>query len=174
LLEADFLYNVAEWKPVVKYEVNGRMGKLTIEQPHYGTGALGATRNEWNLSLNETVPMSLRIEAGVGKSNFELGGLDLTGLDIRTGVGEATVDLLGRWRHDVEASIKGGIGQVTLRLPDKVGVWVEVEKAIGSIHANSLRKEGNTYVNDAFGKANVTLRLHVQAGIGEIRLDSGG
>src|SRR6266480_4783372 len=82
LLEADFLYNVASWKPEVKYEVAGRQGRLSIKQPQEGVGPMGNTRNEWNLTLNNQVPMDLRIEAGVGKSNFELGDLSLTRLDV--------------------------------------------------------------------------------------------
>src|SRR5205809_6504395 len=98
LLEADFLYNVASWKPEVKYEVAGRQGRLSIKQPQEGVGPMGNTRNEWNLTLNNQVPMDLRIEAGVGKSNFELGDLSLTRLDVQTGVGEATLDLIGDWK----------------------------------------------------------------------------
>jgi N-terminal domain of toast_rack, DUF2154 len=174
LLEADFLYNVSQWKPVVKYDVNGGQGVLSIVQPSFGSNGMGNTRNEWNLSLSDAVPMDLKIECGVGKSNFELGGLMLTGLDVQSGVGEATLDLIGDWKRDLHASVKGGIGQLTLRLPDKIGVHVQAEKAIGSIHATGLRKEDNAYVNDAFGKSKVTLHLHIQTGIGEIRLESGG
>jgi hypothetical protein len=41
-----------------------------------------------NLSLSDAVPMDLKIECGVGKY-FELYDL-LTGLDVQSGVGEAT------------------------------------------------------------------------------------
>ena len=174
LLEADFLYNVPPWKPEVKYEVQGSQGLLSIKQPNFGSNAIGNTRNEWNLSLNDAVPMDLKIECGVGKSNFELGGLMLTGLDVQTGVGETTLDLIGDWKRDLRATVKGGIGELTLRVPDKIGVRVQAEKAIGSIHSTGLRKEDNAYVNDAFGKSKVTLDFHIQAGIGEIRLESGG
>ena len=174
LLEADFLYNVPQWKPEVRYEVQGSHGLLSIKQPEFGSNALGNTRNEWNLSLNDAVPMELRIECGVGKSNFELGGLKLTGLDVQTGVGETALDLIGDWKKDLHASVKGGIGQLTLRVPEKIGVHVQAEKAIGSIRSTGLRMENGAYVNDAFGKSQVTLHFHIQAGIGEIRLESGG
>src|SRR5262245_51289093 len=125
LLEADFLYIVPQWRPEVKYELRGTQGFLVIRQPEFGSNALGNTRNEWHLSLNDTVPTDLKIECGVGKSNFELGGLSLTGLDVKTGVGETTLDLIGDWKRDLEANVKGGIGEVTLRLPDKVGIRVQ-------------------------------------------------
>jgi len=174
LLEADFLYNVAEWKPEVKYEIKGNQGILRIRQSSFGTNAMGRARNEWNLTLNDKVPLDLKIATKVGKSNFDLGGLNLTGLDVQTGVGETTLDFLGDWKRDLHASIKGGIGEVTLHLPDKVGVRVETEKAIGSVDATGLKKQDDAFVNEAFGKSKVTLNFHIQAGIGAIRLEVGG
>ena len=170
LLEADFLYNVASWRPEVRYEVDGRQGRLSIKQPHK-EGSLGNTRNEWNLALNNQIPMDLKIEAGVGKSNFDLGDLSLTRLDVQTGVGEATLDLIGDWKRNLDASIKGGIGQLTLRLPGRVGVHVEAQKGIGSIQVSGLKKEGDAYVNEAFQNSKVKLNFQIQAGIGEIRLE---
>src|SRR5947208_3595435 len=167
LLEADFLYNVASWRPEVRYEVDGRQGRLSIKQPHK-EGSLGNTRNEWNLALNNQIPMDLKIEAGVGKSNFDLGDLSLTMLDVQTGVGEATLDLIGDWKRNLDASIKGGIGQLTLRLPGRVGVHVEAQKGIGSIQVSGLKKEGDAYVNEAFQNSKVKLNFQIQAGIGEI------
>ena len=174
LLEADFLFNVAQWKPELRYDVQGGQGVLTIKQLNFGTTAMGNARNEWNLFLNNKVPIYLKIQSGVGRSNFDLGGFMLTGLEVQTGVGETTLDLLGDWKKDLHASIKSGIGQLTLRLPDKVGVRVQAEKAIGAIRTTGLRREENTYLNDAYGKSKVTLDFQVQAGIGEIRLESGG
>jgi hypothetical protein len=171
LLEADFIYNIPSWKPEVRYEVNGKEGTLSVRQPNASRSGGGRTRNEWNLSLNDRVPLDLRVECGVGKSNLELGSLLLEDLDIQTGVGETTVELLGDWKKDLHANVKGGVGQVTLRLPSTVGVHVESDKGIGSVNASGLRKEGNTYTNEAYGKSKVTLNIHVQAGIGEIRLE---
>ena len=171
LLDADFIYNVASWKPQVKYEVQGKEGVLTVRQPDTGSSGGSRTKNEWNLSFNDKVPIDLRVESGVGQSNFELGSLSLDNLEIQTGVGEATVELLGDWKKDLHASIKGGIGKATLRLPVNVGVRVEPDKGIGSVSARGLHKEGNIYTNESYGKSKVTLNIHVQAGIGEIQLE---
>jgi hypothetical protein len=170
LLEADFLYNIARWKPEVTYGISGDQGRLVVKQPSNTGNPWGSVRNEWNLRLSDDVPLELRVELGVGKSKLEIGSLSLTGLNIQTGVGEALVDLTGDWKKDLDARIDGGIGKLTLRLPDHVGVRVEAEKGIGSIRATGLKKEGNAYINNAFGKSEVTLSLRIQAGIGEIHL----
>jgi hypothetical protein len=172
LLEGEFVYNVARWKPELKYEVFGENGKLTVRQPEsHGAPTGGRTKNEWNLNLNEKVPLNLQVELGVGKSELELGSLNLKQLDIHTGVGECTLDLSGDWKQDLRADIDGGIGQVTLRLPAQVGVQAEVDKGIGGIHARDFKKEGNSYRNEAYGKSKVTLYLRIKAGIGEVRLE---
>ena len=57
--------------------------------------------------------------------------------------------------------------------PSAVGVYVDVLSGIGKISTNGLRRDGNTYMNDAYGKAEVTLRINISAGVGEINLELG-
>jgi predicted membrane protein len=111
---------------------------------------------------------------GAGTGELKLGGLTLTSLEIAMGAGEMEVDLTGDWQHDLEALIQGGVGEVNIRLPSNVGVWVEARDGIGEINAQGLKREGGAYVNDAYGQSDVTLRLRVNGGIGEINLISAG
>jgi hypothetical protein len=171
LLDADFIYNVSQWKPEVSYEVQGDEGKLRIRQPSVEGIPRGNSKYQWNLSFNSQVPLDLRVELGAGKSTLQLGELSLTKLEVETGVGETTIDLNGEWKQDLNAKIEGGIGQVNVHLPRDTAVGVEAEKGIGSVKVDGLRKDGKLYVNDAFGKTTPTLRIHVEAGIGEIRLE---
>lgn len=172
LLEGELVYNVSRWKPLVKYEVMGEEGKLSIVQPDsQQMNTSGKARNDWNLTLNDDVPLRLDVTLGVGKSTLELGALKLTDLKVKTGVGEATIDLTGDWKNDLRAEIQGGIGKVTVRLPRQIAVRVDAQKGIGSLRATDFKKEGGSYVNDAYGKSNVTLNLKVETGIGEIRLE---
>ena len=83
---------------------------------------------------------------------------------------EVELDLVGQWDHDLDASIKGGVGEITVHLPSNVGVRVDASKGIGSIKAHGFMKEGGDYVNEAYGKSGVTLSIDINAGIGEIRL----
>jgi len=80
------------------------------------------------------------------------------------------VDLTGDWKNDLDARIQGGVGQATIRLPEDTAVRVQASGGIGQIQAGSLKKDGEAYVNDA--KTDVTLRVTVEAGIGQIRLET--
>src|SRR5688500_6170862 len=54
LMEGDFSYNVAEWKPEVSYDVSGDEGQLVVRQGGTeGSNLTGEARNEWNVSLND-------------------------------------------------------------------------------------------------------------------------
>ncbi len=193
LLAADFRYNVADFKPEVAYSDN----VLTVRQPDVeGRASLwdvGDYRYEWDLRLNDSVPMEMRINLGAGTAGLKLSSLSLTRLDIdagagdiavdlagvpsltrlnaKMGAGRLTLDLTGDWQADLDAKIEGGVGGATLRLPHSVGVRVEAEGGLGTVNASGLTKDGSVYVNDAYGQSAVTLHINVKAGVGVIDLE---
>lgn len=195
LMEADFTYNVDEIKPQVTYSG----GDLTVRQGEARAGItslfdLDEYRNEWDLSFNDDVPMDMTINLGAGRSDLVLGSLaldkvvvnagagevmlELTGapsvsnLDFLMGAGQVTLDLTGGWQNDLDASIDGGVGELTLRLPDDAGVRVQVDRGIGQINTNGLSQDGDVYVNDAYETAEVRIRIDISAGVGQINLIS--
>jgi hypothetical protein len=122
LMEADFAYNVADWKPKVDYDVSGDTGKLSVKQGSgKGVRLGGDARNEWDLRLNDEVPTDLVVNMGAGESDLDLDSLSLTGLDLQMGAGETTVDLTGDYDRDFDASIQGGVGEATVMLPSEIG-----------------------------------------------------
>jgi len=172
LMEADFSYNVADWKPRVSYDVSGAEGDLVVKQGSGGGVRLGGkARNEWDISLNDEMPTDLVVQMGAGESDLDLDSLSLTGLDLQMGAGKTTVDLTGDYTQDFDASIKGGVGEATVLLPSEIGVRARAQGGLGSINAKGLQREGESYLNDAYGDSDVTLDVDVQGGVGEINLE---
>ncbi len=172
LVEADFSYNVADWKPQMDYDVNDDVGELTVKQGSGDDGRLGGgARNEWDLRLNDDVPTGLVVEMGAGESDLDLDSLSLTGLDLEMGAGETTVDLTGDYAQDFDASIEGGVGEATVLVPSEVGVRVRAEGGLGKINAEGFQREGEAYVNDAYGDSDVSLNVDVRGGVGSINLE---
>ena len=172
LLEANFVYNVAEWKPEVNYRVIGKRGYLNIKQPSDVVDIpLGKIQYEWDLLLDNDIPMDLSIILGAGDNTINLGGLSLTSLDIITGAGTTTIDLRGDWQHDLDISLKGGIGGAILQLPSEVGVHVDITGGVGKINAGDMERVGRAYVNDAYGESEVTLGIDIVGGVGTISLE---
>lgn len=174
LLDADFTYPGSRWKPEVNYTVRGANGRLEIRQPEGLGGPRRGGQYIWDLRLSNKVPLEMRVELGAGKAELTLGTLSLSKLELNMGVGETIVDLTGDWKNDFEARIHGGIGQATVKLPRDVGVRVRARGGIGEIRAGELKKDGDIYTNDAYGKSPVTLQVEVEGGIGQINLEFGG
>lgn len=172
LMEADFAYNVAAWEPGVDYEVVGDSGELSVHQRGLDEGVpTRDVRNEWDLKLNEEVPMDLAVQMGGGVGNLDLDNLALTGLNLDVGAGAIRVDLSGDWGRDLSAVVRGGAGQVTVLLPSQMGVRVDAGTRLGRVNAEGLRKEGEAYVNDAYGDSDATLKVEVTGGVGQINLE---
>lgn len=120
---------------------------------------------------NEADMSHLTLDAGTSR-------LDVTGIghagpervNVQGGVGDITLDLTGAWPGSADVKITAGIGSVTLRLPDDVGVRVETEDGPTSVDASGLRRTGDAYVNDAFGETDTELRIQITTGVGSIRL----
>ena len=173
LMEADFAYNVSEWEPEVSYDVSGETGELSVEQGSSDEGVRvgGDARNEWEVRFNDEVPTDLQVEMGAGESDLDLDSLTLTGLDLEMGAGQTTVDLTGDYGQDLEARLEGGVGEATVLLPSEVGVRARAEGGLGKINAEGLQREGDSYVNDAYGDSDVTLEVDVRGGVGQINLE---
>lgn len=173
LLDGDFTYNVAEWKPEVTYEVNGGVGNLEVTQPG-SDASVGNTRNEWDVRLNSATPTELTVNMGAGRARLTLSGMAVNHFEFNMGAGETTVDLTGNWRKDLSAQIHGGVGKAIVRLPRDVGVHVIARGGLGAINAHDLQKEGDAYVNELYGKSPITLSVEVEGGVGEIDLETVG
>lgn len=170
LLDADFRYRTPHGKPEVKYDVTGLRGYLTVRQPRGDSIGSNAGDNIWDLRLNDKVPIDLRMNLGAGQGVLRLAGMSVRRLEISMGAGELKLDLNGPWDTDLDAHIQGGVGQATVRLPRQVGVRVKASGGIGGISAQGLRMHEGYYVNDAYDKPGVRLRIDISGGVGQINL----
>jgi hypothetical protein len=171
LVAADFRYGANASKPDVHYDATAGRGSLTIKQPG-SNSTLTHTAKEWDLRLNNAVPMELDVNLGGGEAHLNLGSLTLRSLEVQIGAGELDLDLRGAPKKGYDARIRGGAGEATIRLPSSVGVEAKVQGGIGEVAASGLHQDGDRYFNDALGKSNVTIHLDVQGGVGEIKLIS--
>src|SRR5215471_19142799 len=63
LAEADFTYNVEEWKPKTDYHSTGSRGDLVISQPE-NSSSIGDTENHWDVRLNDNVLADISTRLG--------------------------------------------------------------------------------------------------------------
>ncbi len=169
LMDADFTYNVAAWKPDIRYSSTGPFGSLIVEQ-HGPTSSSGNAKNRWDLRFNDGVPLDLKVHVGAGEERLNLGSLSLHTVELEMGAGSLHLDLRGNPSKDYSVRIRGGVGEAVVYLPSKVGIAANVSGGIGEISVDGLHKSGDHYVNDAYERAAVRIRLDIQGGVGSIRL----
>ena len=172
VLEASFTYDDADWGPPrVDYAVEpGGQAKLAVEQIATGRPAMRQGRSDWVVRLNPLLTTRLSVKVGAGKASIALGGMALEQLRIESGVGELEVVLRGEWRGPLQAFIKAGIGDITLRLPRAAGVRIQTSVGLGSIEPYGLTRDGSAYTNALFGRGAADLDITLEGGMGKIKL----
>ena len=168
--QGDFGYAGWQGPPRVEYSVNGGIGELEVRQAEAGI-QVGPGDSTWNLRFRDDVPLEVYVEMGAGEGNLHLQGMDVTYLKVDMGAGRLDLDLTGGRQHDLDADVHGGVGQATIRLPKSVGVRVHASGGLGAVETDGLKREGDTYVNDAYGKTPANIRVNVEGGVGAIRFE---
>ena len=169
LMDAVFNYNVSTWKPQVHYRSFAGRADLSVRQPE-GSRHFGNSKYDWDLRLNDEIPMDVLVHFGAGEARLNLGSLNLRSLEVDMGVGEINLDLRGTPRRDYEVRIRGGVGEATVHLPTDAGIYAIAQGGIGEIKVRGLRQEGRHWVNDLYGNAKTQIRVDVRGGIGGINL----
>ncbi len=189
--ESRFTYSREAWKPRVSFSREGSQGTLAIEQPEAKNMNMSdGERNDWEIKLSRGVPTDLELRMGAGKGTVDLRGAKLRRLEMQAGageftvnlantsvahlevdagVGELTVNLTGERTTNLRATLNGGIGDLNLVLPRKTGVRVKVS-GLGGLNSTGFKKQGDYYVNDAYGKTTHSLDLSVSGGLGDLEL----
>lgn len=168
-IEGNVKYNVKDLEPKVEYDLRRKKGEVVIEHKNLKKFRISEIKNEWDFKLTDKIPINLSVNTGASMANLDLQGLQIGNLDIETGVGDLTVDLLGDWKKSFETNIETGVGQTTVILPSKVGVKIKAEKGIGAINVVGFISKGNdVYVNEAYEDADVILTVDAEVGVGEV------
>jgi hypothetical protein len=169
LLDATFRYSEAVGRPVVRYELTGFRGRLSVESPKKTTVG-GKMTNEWNLRLGPKVPIDLTAHLGAGKTDLDVSSLPLRSLEVHMGVGELELNAAGKYTKDVNIQVHGGVGEARIDLPKDFGAVVDAKGGIGSINARGLTKRDGRYYNSAYEEGKPAIHMDVRGGVGEITL----
>ncbi|MCB0062348.1 MAG: hypothetical protein KDE19_09540, partial [Caldilineaceae bacterium] len=143
-----------------------KSGSQSLILPTFGRGAGGL----WDLQLNRTLPLDLRISTGVGSSELNLQQLTLTGLSIDAGVGKVEVTLPAT--GNFEATVNGGVGGITLYIPATMAAQIEAKAGLGSVRVEGdyVQQDG-LYRSLNYDGALNRVNLIVEGGIGAITVE---
>ncbi|MBN2520090.1 MAG: hypothetical protein JXB17_06275 [Bacteroidales bacterium] len=191
LMDAEFIYEDDDLKPDVEYDDNPEIGNLTVELDRVDVDLVDEDNVKWDISLNNDVPIDLSVKLGAGEGRFNLGSLNLENFELTSGAGEyyidlrnssvpkikftagageATIDLSGEHTNSLTADFTCGFGELTILLPENMGVKLTVTGLAGTINYPGFTKQGNEYKNDKFGETKNYIDLKITGGMGEINL----
>ncbi len=147
-------------------------GKAYLRLSLRGWSGRDSMRRGWNLAVNRTVPLTLRINTGVGVSDLNLSEVKATEILVKTGVGKTSIDLPRTGK--VQARIEGGIGETDIAIPPDVAVRLHVETGIGTIeYDGTTLHSGLTDISPDYDRASNRVNLEVKGGIGKIAIHRG-
>ncbi len=135
--------------------------------------AWGRFSPDWDLGLNDRVPVSLSVHTRGGTADLDLRGVRLTELDVRADGSVVEVSLPGdAGQFTVAVQSKGAA--VTIRVPDGVAAWVHSEKDIPELDLDIARFPievfGREYRSADYDTAPNRVDLSAVSAAGSIRI----
>ncbi len=140
-----------------------------------GTIKTGATEIQIAFSSpNRVSCRDFTLKTGAAEVLVEqLGNARCRHIEVVGGAAHITLDFTGEWDASVvtTAEIKLGIGALTLRLPEDLGVEVELSRLLASFEQTGFAKHDSHYVSHNYDTAAAKLHLDVKAVLGDISVE---
>lgn len=126
----------------------------------------------WDVALNDRVPLSLHFEGGASKSTLELRDLQVKDLRLETGASSTDVFLPAR-AGSTRARVRSGVAEVKLHIPEGVAASIRATGGLASINVDTRRflpSGANEYRSPDFDTAANRLDLDVETGVGSVTI----
>ncbi|MFZ4814329.1 MAG: hypothetical protein ACOYL5_07330 [Phototrophicaceae bacterium] len=116
------------------------------------------TRPRWDVGLARRIPLSVRIQGGVGDANVNLDGLQVQSLRVEANIGGMNITLPAD-SPSFAGTLRGGAGVLALNVPQEASAAFAVRGGLGGI-----------MVNIAAGAA---VQVNVAGGTGQVEMMPG-
>jgi hypothetical protein len=101
---------------------------------------------------------------GLGNSRCEVIRFD-------GGVGSVMLDFSGAWPADARFEASIAVGGLTLRVPKRVGVRLQLDKFLASFQPAGFVRQGNTYLSENYATAERHLDVKVSTSFGGLAVE---
>jgi hypothetical protein len=143
---------------------------LRIDHLKVESGASEATLRFDTANVERMRMLDLQVGAASLRA-LRLANANAEDIRVQAGVGHVDLDLGGLWRHDIDLTVEVAIGGATVHVPHEIGVRVEMEKFLASFEHDGLVKRGGVYYSDNWDTAPHRLRIKAQTTFGKFELD---
>ncbi|MEE8117627.1 MAG: hypothetical protein V3T28_11005 [Gemmatimonadales bacterium] len=148
------------------------LGGLSLTEAVIKTGASQST-----IRFSEPNRITCeRLVFQVGAAQFEalqLGNSRCRSIELNGAVGKMLLDFTGEWSDAVttHAQIKMGLGKLLLRLPESLGVRLDVDRFLVGLDRSGFLERGGAYYSTSYDTAARKLTIEIQAALGTIEID---
>jgi hypothetical protein len=146
------------------------LGGLRISDLDLKTGASRAT-------VRFSRPNGMRcrhagFSAGAAEvSILGLGNSRCDEIDFEGGMGTMLLDFSGVWSSSAHVEVKMAVGEITLRLPKRVGVRLAMDKFLTSFEAAGLLRRGDSFVSPNYDSAERRLSIDLTTAMGGVNVE---
>lgn len=132
----------------------------------------GQAGYHWQINLTRQVPLELDLNTGAAEVHLDLSELQVNELRLQTGVSSNRITLPARAGH-TRVRIEGGVGSVSIQVPDGVAAQIRAQGGLSSINVDRSRfpKTGsNTYCSPDYDTAEHRVEIRADTGLGSISI----
>ncbi len=153
------------------YAVSAGEGRLRLQQqPDAMLAPFLARRADqahWDVRLTRGLPLALVVATGAGAATLDLTNLQLTSLDLTSGLGQTVVIFAPG--QTAQAHLRTGLGATMLTLPANTSVRLTVRSGRAQVRLPlTLSPNGNFYTTAGFDTAKPFLDIELSAGMGSV------
>ena len=92
-------------------------------------------------------------------------------IDFEGGMGKVTLDFGGAWSSSSRATVRMAMGELTLRLPRRVGVRLTLDRFFASFDPAGLVRTGDSFQSPGYERAERRLDIDVTTAVGGVRVE---
>jgi hypothetical protein len=146
------------------------LGGLRVSQLQVKTGASKTV-------IRFSAPNAARcdhaaISAGAAElSLFGLGNSRCDRIEFEGGVGRVLLDFTGSWSSSAQVHVTMAMGELTLRLPRRIGVRVRMDKFLSSFEPTGLVRRGNEFESANYDVSPWHLDLDLTTAVGGVNVE---
>jgi len=112
------------------------------------------------------------ISAGAAEiSVLGLGNSRCDEIEFEGGVGRVVLDFGGVWSSSSQVEIKMAVGELTLRLPRKIGLRITMDKFLSSFEPVGLVRRGNTFQSADYDSSKRHLDIDLTTAMGGVNVE---
>lgn len=135
---------------------------------HFGDGE--KMDNDVVLKLNTAPIWNIDMGIGAGEVDFDLSNYKVKNLDIETGA--ASIDIkLGDKQENVDVSIKSGVAEVKLAVPESVACEIRMDGGLNSKDFDDFEKiSSGLYRSKGYSNATKKINIKVDSGLSSLKV----